>query len=53
MKKDELEVVAKNLNDLKKAVKRLGMPRSNLHDLDIALSVIERVADRMEAKGIE
>lgn len=47
MKKSDLDNVTNGLNELKKTVKKLGMPRANLHDIDIALAVVARVEEKI------
>lgn len=50
MKQHEFEEIVKGLNKLRNTVKSLGMARANLHDIEIALAVVERVAAKVNGK---
>jgi hypothetical protein len=50
MQQNELEEIIKGLNKLKNTVKKLGMARANLHDIEIALAVVERVSAKVHGQ---
>lgn len=50
MQQNELEEIVKGLNRLKNTAKKLGMARANLHDIEIALAVVERVAAKINGQ---
>ena len=50
MKKTELETTTLLLNKVKSTLILLGMPYSNVRDIDAALAVIERITKRQEKK---
>lgn len=50
MKKNELTTTTELLNKVKATLISLGMPYSNVRDIDAAIAVIERITKRQEKK---
>jgi prefoldin subunit 5 len=51
MKKTELKAALTNLNKIKSLVVSLGMPYSNVRNLDDAIRTIERIITRLEKEA--
>jgi hypothetical protein len=51
MKKNELASTAELLNKVKATLISLGMPYSNVRDIDAAIAVIERLQQRTSKKA--
>lgn len=50
MKKTELEATTVLLNKVKSTLISLGMPYSNVRDIDTAMAVIDRIHKRQDKK---
>ena len=50
MKKTELEATTQMLNKVKATLISMGMPYSNVRDIDTAIAVIDRIRNKQDKK---